>query len=107
MNEESRELLQEIHEMRYRMEALEAKMDDVLSKVDQSVERWTWDRYERIRKELLPQIDKGVERWTWERYTRMRRNLREQGWNLLYTMNPEAVKPVRTNTVLAPGEKRH
>lgn len=98
MNEESRELLQEIHEMRHRMEALEAKMDDVLSKVDQSVERWTWDRYERIRKELLPQIDKGVERWTWERYTRMRRNLREQGWNLLYTMNPEAVKPVRTNT---------
>ena len=97
MNEESRELLQEIHEMRHRMEALEAKMDDVLSKVDQSVERWTWDRYERIRKELLPQIDKGVERWTWERYTRMRRNLREQGWDL-YTMNPEAVKPVRTNT---------
>lgn len=45
MNEESRELLQEIHEMRHRMEALEAKMDDVLSKVDQSVERWTWDRY--------------------------------------------------------------
>lgn len=30
MNEESRELLQEIHEMRHRMEALEAKMDDVL-----------------------------------------------------------------------------
>ncbi|SEH27921.1 DUF1796 family putative cysteine peptidase [Selenomonas sp. KH1T6] len=46
--------------------------EDLLSQIDKIVEKWTWERYQRIQKDLLPLIDKSVEKWTWERYKRIR-----------------------------------
>lgn len=75
MQEKSAEVIKKINELQQQIDALGTKIDS-----------------------LLPQIDKRIERWTWERYVRIRRNINGQGWNLLYTMNPETVKPVHTDT---------
>ena len=68
MNQE--EKLQEL-EKQLAMVAKELDTVRVNAAIDKSVERWTWERYQRIEKQLLPKIDKMIERWTWERYRRI------------------------------------
>ena len=54
------------------MPITQEEMDTILSRIDKMIEKWTWDRYQRIERDLLTKIDKSVERWTWERFKRLR-----------------------------------
>ncbi len=63
---------EKLHELEEKLAVIAKELDNVRvnTNIDKSVERWTWERYQRIEKQLLPKIDKMVERWTWERYRR-------------------------------------
>ena len=64
---------EKLQELEKQLSAIGKELDNVrvCAAIDKSVERWTWDRYQRIEKQLLPKVDKMVERWTWERYKRI------------------------------------
>ena len=105
--------------MENQQDELLSEREQLLAAIDKSVERWTWDRYQRMEKQLLPrlnkEIDKRIERWTWDRYQRIEkqllprvtedidkisekwtwnRYLRIEGliWNLLFEIRPEMMR---------------
>lgn len=68
-----------------RIEALERQLENetwcLEKNLDKSIERWTWERYQRTERKIdekvrywtgqrETEIDKRIEKWTWDRYKR-------------------------------------
>ena len=46
----------------------------------------------KIPEEAMGRIDKSVERWTWDRYQRSKYDVMDQTWNLMYEMDRDRMK---------------
>lgn len=108
MEERTKVLEEQVEKLQEIVQSLEGKLDksverwtweryqrmekNLLPVIDKAVERWTWERYQRIEKKLLPVIDKSVERWTWERYGRVRQDLAKHLWNVCYELDPQKMQ---------------
>ena len=57
-----------------------ALLKDAINEINQNVEHWTWDRYERT--------NKDVEHWTWDRYKRTKDDVKRWTWERYKRIEP-------------------
>ena len=72
--------------------ALSLFEDRIVSRLDKQIERWTWDRYQRMEQKDIPNVmhqldldswnmNRKLETWTWDRYNRTRKDIESWTWD--------------------------